>query len=84
MKYVFRVKSVSHAGNSSYSEESEPILVKAAISEDSTHGGAAIASGMNKSFTAMCSGTEASACVVSLKAKEVSHTVRRVFRHEAA
>lgn len=35
-KYVFRVKSVSHAGNSNYSEESEAILVKAAISKDST------------------------------------------------
>lgn len=35
-KYVFRVKSVSHAGNSNYSEESEAILVKAAISKDSS------------------------------------------------
>lgn len=35
-KYVFRVKSVSHAGNSDYSEESEAILVKAAISKDSS------------------------------------------------
>ncbi|XP_037641548.1 myomesin-3 [Sebastes umbrosus] len=31
-EYVFRVKSVSRAGNSSYSDESAPILVKAAIS----------------------------------------------------
>ncbi|XP_034089137.1 myomesin-3 isoform X2 [Gymnodraco acuticeps] len=31
-EYVFRVKSVSRAGNSSYSDESPPILVKAAIS----------------------------------------------------
>ncbi|XP_034410301.1 myomesin-3 [Cyclopterus lumpus] len=31
-EYVFRVKSVSRAGNSSYSDESRPILVKAAIS----------------------------------------------------
>ncbi|KAL7394101.1 hypothetical protein ABVT39_020649 [Epinephelus coioides] len=31
-KYVFRVKAVSHAGNSNYSDESDPILVKAAIS----------------------------------------------------
>ncbi|XP_029360148.1 myomesin-3 isoform X2 [Echeneis naucrates] len=30
-EYVFRVKSVSRAGNSSYSEESAPILVKSAI-----------------------------------------------------
>ncbi|KAG7216849.1 hypothetical protein INR49_001503 [Caranx melampygus] len=30
-EYVFRVKSVSRAGNSSYSEESVPILVKSAI-----------------------------------------------------
>ncbi|XP_061676890.1 myomesin-3 isoform X2 [Syngnathoides biaculeatus] len=30
-EYVFRVKSVSRAGNSDYSEESLPILVKAAI-----------------------------------------------------
>ncbi|XP_057691458.1 myomesin-3-like [Corythoichthys intestinalis] len=30
-EYVFRVKSVSGAGNSAYSVESEPILVKAAI-----------------------------------------------------
>lgn len=53
-KYVFRVKSVSHAGNSHYSEESEPILVKAAISKDSTHGRAAIASEMNKSYLPPC------------------------------
>ncbi|XP_031709040.1 myomesin-3 [Anarrhichthys ocellatus] len=31
-EYVFRVKSVSGAGNSSYSDESHPILVKSAIS----------------------------------------------------
>ncbi|KAK5861967.1 hypothetical protein PBY51_017402 [Eleginops maclovinus] len=31
-EYVFRVKSVSRAGNSSYSDESPPILVKSAIS----------------------------------------------------
>ncbi|XP_042346235.1 myomesin-3 [Plectropomus leopardus] len=31
-EYVFRVKSVSRAGNSNYSDESPPILVKAAIS----------------------------------------------------
>ncbi|XP_062255192.1 myomesin-3 [Platichthys flesus] len=30
-EYVFRVKSVSQAGNSNYSEESEPIIVKSAI-----------------------------------------------------
>ncbi|XP_077431645.1 myomesin-3 isoform X2 [Vanacampus margaritifer] len=30
-EYVFRLKSVSRAGNSGYSEESQPILVKAAI-----------------------------------------------------
>ncbi|XP_035528933.1 myomesin-3 [Morone saxatilis] len=30
-EYVFRVKSVSRAGNSSYSNESQPILVKSAI-----------------------------------------------------
>ncbi|XP_028281957.1 myomesin-3 isoform X2 [Parambassis ranga] len=30
-EYVFRVKSVSRAGNSSYSDESAPILVKSAI-----------------------------------------------------
>uniref|UniRef100_A0A8D2ZNG6 Myomesin 3 n=1 Tax=Scophthalmus maximus TaxID=52904 RepID=A0A8D2ZNG6_SCOMX len=30
-EYVFRVKSVSQAGNSNYSEESQPILVKSAI-----------------------------------------------------
>ncbi|XP_068178957.1 myomesin-3 [Antennarius striatus] len=30
-EYVFRVKSVSRAGNSSYSNESEPIVVKSAI-----------------------------------------------------
>ncbi|XP_011603400.2 myomesin-3 [Takifugu rubripes] len=29
--YIFRVKSVSHAGNSDYSKESEAILVKAAL-----------------------------------------------------
>lgn len=33
MEYVFRAKSVSQAGNSIYSDESEPILVKAAIRE---------------------------------------------------
>ncbi|XP_028436038.1 myomesin-3 [Perca flavescens] len=31
-EYVFRVKSVSRAGNSNYSDESRPILVKSAIS----------------------------------------------------
>ncbi|XP_062421610.1 myomesin-3 isoform X2 [Pungitius pungitius] len=31
-EYVFRLKSVSRAGNSSYSEESQPVLVKSAIS----------------------------------------------------
>lgn len=30
-EYVFRVKSVSRAGNSSYSDESQPVLVKSAI-----------------------------------------------------
>nr|XP_020445778.1 myomesin-3-like [Monopterus albus] len=30
-EYVFRVKSVGRAGNSSYSDESQPILVKSAI-----------------------------------------------------
>uniref|UniRef100_A0A3B5BB06 Myomesin 3 n=1 Tax=Stegastes partitus TaxID=144197 RepID=A0A3B5BB06_9TELE len=30
-EYVFRVKSVSRAGNSSYSDESQPIMVKSAI-----------------------------------------------------
>ncbi|KAG9337127.1 hypothetical protein JZ751_029718 [Albula glossodonta] len=30
-EYVFRVKTVSRAGNSEYSEESQPLLVKAAI-----------------------------------------------------
>uniref|UniRef100_A0A8C5E8X9 Myomesin-3-like n=1 Tax=Gouania willdenowi TaxID=441366 RepID=A0A8C5E8X9_GOUWI len=30
-EYVFRVKSVSHAGNSDYSNQSEPIVVKQAI-----------------------------------------------------
>uniref|UniRef100_UPI0037E74D27 myomesin-3 n=1 Tax=Semicossyphus pulcher TaxID=241346 RepID=UPI0037E74D27 len=30
-EYVFRVKSVSRAGNSNYSDESQPILVKSAI-----------------------------------------------------
>lgn len=30
-EYVFRVKSVGLAGNSDYSKESEPILVKSAI-----------------------------------------------------
>lgn len=29
--YVFRVKCVSRAGNSSYSDESQPIMVKSAI-----------------------------------------------------
>lgn len=48
--YLFRVKSVSHAGNSDYSKESEAILVKAALRKDSSHSVAAIASQMNKSY----------------------------------
>lgn len=35
-EYVFRVKSVGRAGNSIYSNESPPILVKAALSEYQT------------------------------------------------
>lgn len=48
--YLFRVKSVSHAGNSDYSKESEAILVKAALRKDSSHSVAAIGSQMNKSY----------------------------------
>lgn len=46
--YLFRVKSVSHAGNSDYSKESEAIVVKAALRKDSTP--ATAASEMNKSY----------------------------------
>ncbi|XP_034730713.1 myomesin-3 isoform X2 [Etheostoma cragini] len=38
-EYVFRVKSVSRAGNSNYSDESRPILVKSAISVPSAPSG---------------------------------------------
>lgn len=38
-EYVFRVKSVSPAGNSSYSDQSQPILVKAAVREFSCQTG---------------------------------------------
>ncbi|KAA8591786.1 hypothetical protein FQN60_017160 [Etheostoma spectabile] len=38
-EYVFRVKSVGRAGNSNYSDESRPILVKSAISVPSAPSG---------------------------------------------
>ncbi|KAJ8405028.1 hypothetical protein AAFF_G00329490 [Aldrovandia affinis] len=41
-EYVFRVKSVSRAGNSEYSRESAPILVKPAISAPSPPSGIAL------------------------------------------
>ncbi|XP_061631446.1 myomesin-3 isoform X1 [Phyllopteryx taeniolatus] len=48
-EYVFRVKSVSRAGNSDYSEESLPILVKAAICVPSAPSGITLL---------MCTGSE--------------------------
>ncbi|XP_029306718.1 LOW QUALITY PROTEIN: myomesin-3 [Cottoperca gobio] len=48
-EYVFRVKSVSRAGNSSYSDESQPIVVKAAISVPSAPSAIALL---------LCTGTE--------------------------